>query len=157
MRPVRCALALVVAFAISACVSDTTKGNQGGTSGSVSGGSSGTGGSRGGDTGGSSGADSGAATTPDAMAGPPKSCRDVRVCIHNCGQDMTCAGKCVSTAPPAIRQQYEEIQACSMGACPQQDEPCRCDQECFSGGMCADLVETCDDAVSDPWCDVRCH
>jgi hypothetical protein len=70
---------------------------------------------------------------------------------------MTCAGKCVSTAPPAIRQQYEEIQACSVGVCAASDEPCRCDQECFNGGMCFDLVEDCDQGVGDPWCEIRCH
>ena len=143
VRSVRCALAMALAFALAGCVSDANKGNQGGSGGSN-------------DSGATSGADSGGSTTPDAM-GPVMSCRDVRVCIHNCGQDMTCAGKCVSTAPPAIRQQYEQIQACSMMACSQQDEPCRCDQECFAGGQCFDLVEDCDDAVSDPWCDVRCH
>jgi len=153
LRSVRCALALALLFASWGCVSDASKGATGGTGGG-SGGSGGSGASH----------DSGAATggtggnnTPDAAAAAPTKCQEVRVCIHNCGQDMACAAKCVSSAPTAVRQQYQEIQACSMGACPQQDEPCRCEQECFADGMCFDLVETCDDGVGDPWCDVRCH
>jgi hypothetical protein len=94
--------------------------------------------------------------TPDARL-PPQTCRDVRVCIHNCGNEAVCAGKCVSSAPARVRQQYEEIQGCSMGACPAQDRPCRCDQECFFGGQCFDLVEQCDEGIGDPICDVDCH
>jgi hypothetical protein len=146
-------MALALLFASWGCVSDASKGTggSGGTGGTVGSGGSGAHQEAGAATGGSGGS-----ATPDAAAGPPKTCRDIRVCIHNCGQDMGCAGKCVSMAPTTVRQQYQEIQACSMGACPQQDEPCRCEAECL-GGMCSDLVDVCDDAVADPWCDVRCH
>jgi hypothetical protein len=152
-RSVRCALVLALVFGVSSCVSD----KMGGAATGGSGGGAGGGGGQSGAAGTAGSADAGNAPSPDAMMGPPASCRDVRVCIHNCGQDKACADKCVSTAPAKIRQQYQEILTCSMAACPGQDEPCRCDQECFNDGQCFELVDACDEAVSDPWCDVRCH
>jgi len=143
---------MVLVLAFAGCVKNEGNGNAGGSSGT--GGKAG-GGAGGGGSGGTSG--SGGAMMPDAMAEPPKSCRDIRVCIHNCVQDMSCASKCVSSAPAAARQQYEEILACSKGPCPTQEEDCRCTEECFNGGQCFDLVDACDEGVSDPWCDVRCH
>jgi hypothetical protein len=154
LRSVPCALALALLFAGWGCVSSAAKSDAGSAGGA--GGAGNSGGSANHEAGAPTGG-TGGSTTPDAATGPPKTCQEVRVCIHNCAQDMACAGKCVSTAPTAVRQQYQEIQACSMVACPQQDEPCRCEQECFADGMCFDLVETCDDGVGDPWCDVRCH
>jgi hypothetical protein len=144
LRSVHCVLALALVLGGSACVSDQKNGGpQGGTSGQ--------------DGAPVVKADTGTSPVMDAMAAAPKTCQEVRICLHNCGNDMTCAGKCVSSAPTAIRQQYQEIQACSMMACPSQDEPCRCEQECFNMGQCFELVDACDEALSDPWCDVRCH
>jgi hypothetical protein len=157
LRSVRCALAMTLLFALAGCASNDKTGNTGGKAGNQ-GGSAGNQGGSGGSKDGSAGteADTGN-VTPDALSGPPKTCREVRVCIHGCGDDKACADKCVSTAPTAIRQQYQEIQACSMSACPTQEEACKCEQECFNMGQCFDLVDACDEGVSDPWCDVRCH
>jgi hypothetical protein len=154
LRSVRCVLVMALVFGIGGCVSDQTKkGNQGGASGQ--GGGSG----RGGGSGQGGGAPTGGAagSAPDAMAAAPTTCREIRVCIFNCADDKGCASRCVSTAPAAARQKYDEAHTCILSACPDQDEDCRCNQECFAGGTCTDLVDTCDDAVSDPLCDVKCH
>lgn len=160
LRSVRCALAMILVFALAGCASNEKNGNTGGKAGNQGGSA----GNQGGSAGNQGGKDGSAATepdsgnvTPDALSGPPKTCREIRVCIHGCGDDKNCADKCVSTAPTAIRQQYQEIQACSSSACPTQEEACRCEQECFNMGQCFDLVDACDEGVSDPWCDVRCH
>jgi hypothetical protein len=155
LRSVRGALAVVVVLAAVACAKSEDKGTQGGSGGS--GGSGGAQGGAGGKDGGTPPAnDSGASPALDAMAAP-KTCRDIRVCLFNCGTDMNCAAQCVSLAPPAARMQYQDIHSCSTAACPQQDEDCRCNQECLAGGQCSDLVDVCDEAISDPWCDVKCH
>jgi hypothetical protein len=148
VRSVRCALAMALVFAIAGCAKGEDKGG--------SGGSGGQGGSGGKQDGSAPGADSAGATAPDAM-GTPKTCRDIRACLFNCGDDTACASRCVSAAPAAARQQYDEIHMCSLAACPQQDEDCRCNQECLAGGQCSDMVDVCDEAISDPWCDVKCH
>jgi hypothetical protein len=100
-------------------------------------------------------ADAGAGV-PDAFQAPT-SCREIRSCAFQCGEDRTCAARCVSTAPSAARQLYDQAQACSQQVCPTQDIECRCDQECFGGGACHEIVDECDEAISDPFCDGPCH
>jgi hypothetical protein len=95
--------------------------------------------------------------TPDAVAAAPISCREIRVCIYACGTDNGCAARCVSSAPTAARALYQQAQACSAGACDQGDIACRCEQECDATGSCYDIVNECDEAVSDPFCDGPCH
>jgi hypothetical protein len=95
-------------------------------------------------------------TTPDASAAP-RSCRDIRVCVFACGADQGCAARCESSAPAVARLLHEQSQMCSLRVCPEQDIECRCDQECHGGGACTDLVDECDEAISDPFCDGPCH
>jgi hypothetical protein len=98
----------------------------------------------------------GAGPSADAMA-PPTTCREIRICIYRCGQDKACATACASAAPTAARAKFSEVQSCSQGACPDGDAVCRCMEECYVGGMCTDVVDDCDEAVSDPFCDILCH
>jgi hypothetical protein len=89
---------------------------------------------------------------PPAAAMPPKDCRGLRNCIHACDKDTTCATRCVSTAPAAARALHEMIRACSAQACPDQDISCRCEQECQGGGLCAEMVDLCNDGDPDDYC-----
>jgi hypothetical protein len=99
----------------------------------------------------------GAEAGRDATAAPPTTCREIRVCLYGCGADPACAARCQSSAPARARQQYDEAHACSLRVCPNQEPDCRCIEECLGGGTCSQLVDECDEAVSDPFCDVRCH
>jgi hypothetical protein len=90
-------------------------------------------------------------------ASAPTTCREIRVCVYDCGQDMDCAARCASSATAAARALYQQGRTCSMQACPDQDIECRCDQECHGLGLCTDLFDECDQAASDPFCDFPCH
>jgi hypothetical protein len=156
VRPARRAPAVVAVVlgaltALAGCSAAKDQSSDGGGAGS-GGGGGGSGGKGG--TGGGGTADSGAGA--DAM-GPPASCRDIRVCIYNCAEDQQCAKNCVSAAPAAARGQFNDAQECSTNACPTQDADCRCTEECLGGGRCSELVDECDEAISDPFCDIRCH
>jgi hypothetical protein len=146
--PVRCALVAAFTLGALALVGGCSAGKD----------KNGVGGSGGGSGGGGSGGAGSDASTPAADAmGPPASCRDIRVCIYNCAEDMNCAKNCVSVAPSAARAQFNDAQECSLNACPNQDPDCRCTEECLGGGACAEIVDECDEAISDPFCDIRCH
>jgi hypothetical protein len=154
----RAVLALFILAAASACSSSKGAGAAGGAGGASGSGGAGTGGAGGtgtGGTGGTSGAGGagggGVDANPASM--PPKDCRGLRNCVDACGTDKTCAMRCVSTAPAADQALYKMIQMCSLQACPTQDQSCRCDNECFGGGQCTDLVDQCDMADPDAFCD----
>lgn len=98
----------------------------------------------------------GQVATPDAQTAP-RSCRDIRNCVQDCGENAACASACVSTAPGVARQQFNEAQMCSLGVCEAQDIECRCREECYEGGTCYQIVEECDEAASDKFCDGPCH
>jgi hypothetical protein len=95
---------------------------------------------------------------PAADAPPtPTSCQSIRSCVYACRNDATCAAHCLSSAPAAARQQWQQGNSCSMQACPNQDDiDCRCMAECL-GGDCTQVVDECDNAASDPFCDEQCH
>jgi hypothetical protein len=101
------------------------------------------------------------AKTPDLASAEapiaPTTCREIRVCVYDCGEDLDCAARCASSATTAARALYQQGRACSMQACPDQDVECRCDQECHGLGQCTDIFDECDDAASDPFCDHPCH
>jgi hypothetical protein len=87
----------------------------------------------------------------------PTNCQTLRSCIYACRADTACAAHCLATAPAAARQQYDQANACSTQACPNRDDiDCRCMAECL-GGECTQIVDECDDAASDPFCDMQCH
>jgi hypothetical protein len=132
------------------------KGGTSGTSGaSGSGGMSGSGGGSGsGGAGGLPSPDGGRADRPMM----PKTCRDIRSCLWGCNTDMACQMYCISSAPMAAQNAYKDVQACSKAACPKQDADCRCQEECFAGGSCFDLIDAdCDMGGSDDYCDEECH
>ena len=83
-------------------------------------------------------------------------CRDIRDCVYKCGQNTACAASCVSVAPQAARTLYDQARMCSQQACPEQDIECRCMEECL-GGTCTQIVDECDEATSDLFCDGPCH
>jgi hypothetical protein len=83
----------------------------------------------------------------------PVDCKGIRDCVFTCDKDTACAGRCVSSAPMAARTLYEMIRTCSVRECPTQDTSCRCDHECYGGGECSDMVEQCDEAGPDLFCD----
>jgi hypothetical protein len=106
-------------------------------------------------------ADSGAPVVDSQAAADapptPTNCQTIRSCVYACRDDAACAARCVSGAPMAARQQWQQANACSMQACPNQaDVDCRCMAECL-GGDCTQVVDVCDDAASDPFCDMQCH
>jgi len=94
---------------------------------------------------------------PADAAPIPTSCREIRVCVYACGQDKTCADRCAAGAPAAARAKYMMARSCSLQQCPDEDVICRCNEECYFGGVCYDLVDECDEGVSDPFCDIPCH
>jgi len=98
-----------------------------------------------------------ASSAADAMAAAPTTCREIRICIFNCREDAACAGRCVSSAPQAARALFNQAKSCSENACPTQEPDCRCVEECHGGGMCTEVVDECDEAISDPFCDGPCH
>jgi hypothetical protein len=111
------------------------------------------------------GKDASASKPTDAINGAPDtgsadaimSCKDIRSCVFACREDQTCAARCVAAAPQAARGLYQQAKACSENACPTQDPDCRCMEECHGGGMCTEVVDECDEATSDPFCDGPCH
>ena len=104
---------------------------------------------------GSPGAGGAAMGSPDANPATtaPTDCRGILVCVFACGQDAACASRCASTAPADARTLYDKIRACSVKSCPTQDISCRCDNECYGGGDCTDLVDECDMSNPDKFCD----
>jgi hypothetical protein len=134
-------LALGALVALCACVAiqDTRKKDAGGGGG-----------------GGSGGAADARAGTPDVQAAP-QTCREIRNCRFDCGEDPDCAARCFSAAPGVARAQFSEAQMCSAQVCPTQDTECRCAEECFTGGNCQQIVDECDEASSDKFCDGPCH
>jgi len=136
---VRCSLAIVLALGLSVlgCVK-TGEGN--GKDGSTTNG------------GGAGGGGQDATATADAIS----NCRDIRDCVFRCGQDSACAARCASAAPQAARALFDQAQMCSRQACPEQDVECRCMEECL-GGTCTQVVDECDEATSDLFCDGPCH
>lgn len=103
-----------------------------------------------------------AAPMLDAQPAPdsrisPRSCREIRNCVFDCGEAVECAALCVSSAPAVARAQYNQAQMCSAQVCPTQDIECRCAEECFIGGNCQQIVDECDEASSDRFCDGPCH
>jgi hypothetical protein len=97
--------------------------------------------------------------TPVADAPPtPTSCQTLRSCVYACRTDKACVARCIASAPAAARQQYDQANACSLQACPNQDDiDCRCNAECLGGGECTQVVDECDNSASDPFCDTQCH
>lgn len=95
-----------------------------------------------------------ASAAADAMV--VGSCKDIRNCVYTCGQDQTCADRCVAVAPQAARALYQQATMCSEGVCPTKDVDCRCMEECL-GGMCTEIFDECDEATSDKFCDISCH
>jgi hypothetical protein len=158
----RAVLAVLILAVPGACSSSKGGGGAGGAGGGGTGGggAAGTGGAGGSGTGGSgtggAGATGGAGgasvdANPALMA--PKDCRGLRNCVDACDKDTACAMRCVSSAPATARDLYMMIQTCSKMACPQQDLSCRCDNECFGGGQCTELVDKCNGADPDNFCD----
>lgn len=152
----RAVLALTVLAALGACTSKATGPAADGASAAGSGGS-GTGGTGTGGAGGSGGSSGAGGSGMDASPAStiPRDCRGLLNCVHACGTDTTCAMRCVSTAPAADQALYRMIRTCSMQACPAQDQSCRCEHECFGGGQCSTLVEQCNLADPDTFCDPR--
>jgi hypothetical protein len=99
-------------------------------------------------------------TSSDAAAdspGPAATCLAIRTCIFGCGDNKPCAERCVSGATAAALPAYRTLEMCTRRQCPTGDEGCRCDQECYSDGMCFDLAVECANAASDPMCEELCH
>jgi hypothetical protein len=156
--------AVLVAALLASCSSNGANNNAsapdaardgagGTTSGPGTGGSPGTGGGPG--SGGTPGS-GGSKGTPDASptAVAPTDCRGILVCVFACGTDTACAARCASQAPAAAQALYKQIRDCSGKACPDQtDIACRCENECYAGGQCSELVDQCDDADPDMFCD----
>jgi hypothetical protein len=97
--------------------------------------------------------DAPAGVTDGPDAAPALDCRGIRNCVHACGSDVPCTMRCLSSASAVARAYYEKIPSCSAQACPSQDVVCRCEAECHPAGVCADLVDTCDLANPDDFCD----
>jgi hypothetical protein len=119
--------------------------------GGSGGGNPGTGGAPGNGTGGAP-----ATGGPDAsaMTSKPTDCRSLLVCVDTCGADAACAGRCIAAAPAAAQTLYKKIHDCSVQACPDQTmTDCRCENECYGNGQCADLVDECDMSNPDFFCD----
>jgi hypothetical protein len=157
----RAVLALSILAALGACTSKAgSPAADGAAGGSGSGGGAGTGAAGAGGSGetgtGGAGGSSGAGGSrmdagPAAMA--PRDCRGLRNCVDACASDSACAMRCVSTAPAVAQALYQMVRTCSMQACPTQEVSCRCDHECYGGGQCESLVEQCDLADPDTFCD----
>jgi hypothetical protein len=142
--------------AVACSSSKSGAGDAGGVGGTHVGGSSGSGGGGAGGMGGTggTGAAGGAPMDANPASMPPKSCRDIRNCVEACDADKACAMRCVSTAPTAAQSLYQMVTMCSAQACPKQDMSCRCDQECFGGGACMDVVDQCNNSAEpDNFCD----
>lgn len=90
-------------------------------------------------------------------ATPAATCLALRKCIYTCGEDKVCAMRCVSGASQPARTPYQLVEMCTMRQCPTGDEGCRCDNECFSDGMCFDLAVECANGEADPMCEELCH
>jgi hypothetical protein len=152
-------LALSILIAVGACSSKTGgPAADGAAAGSGSGGMAGTGTGGAGGSGGTGAAGGSSGTGGSRMdaspaATPPRDCRGLRNCIDACATDSACAMLCVSTAPAAAQALYQMIRTCSMQACPTQEQSCRCDHECYGGGQCESLVQQCDLADPDTFCD----
>lgn len=106
--------------------------------------------------------DAGASGTDGARSAdrPPRptTCQNIRDCLYWCGkEDRACAEYCVSSAPMAAQTNYRAVQTCSDKQCAADDEDCRCMHECFNDGACFDVVDTCDDGLSDLICNELCH
>jgi hypothetical protein len=97
-----------------------------------------------------------AMSAPDAQASPAN-CQQIRNCVFRCQGDTACADRCVSSAPGPARQLYNTAQMCSRSVCAPDDIECRCAQECHGGGACTEIVDECDEAISDLFCDGPCH
>jgi hypothetical protein len=140
---VRCslAMALVLGIAVLGCVKDEGAGKDGSATSKAD----------------ATIKEDAASSAADAMAAPPTTCREIRICIFNCREDAACAGRCVSSAPQAARALFNQAKSCSENACPTQEPDCRCIEECHGGGMCTEVVDECDEAISDPFCDGPCH
>jgi len=144
---VRCSPAMALALGISILGCVKTEGGKDGKDAAATGKPDGA----------SAAADTMATVTPDAPAAAPTTCREIRICIFNCREDAACAGRCVSSAPQAARALFNQAKSCSDNACPTQEPDCRCIEECHGGGMCTEVVDECDEAISDPFCDGPCH
>jgi hypothetical protein len=162
----RCIVVVVVLLASGACSSSKGGGAGGG------GGTGGAGGSRGGSGGaggvaGSGGVDAGTGgaggggvvkmdASPATMV--PRDCLGLRECVYACARDTACAARCVSGAPRAAQDLYNMIRTCSLANCPlmpdgTQDVACRCENECYGGGPCSDMVTQCLGDKTDTFCD----
>jgi hypothetical protein len=108
---------------------------------------------------GAPGADAAGALDETSADAPPTptSCQTLRSCVYACRTDMVCVARCIASAPAAARQQYDQANTCSLQACPGGDIDCRCMAECLGGGDCTQVVDECDNAASDPFCDMQCH
>jgi hypothetical protein len=147
---------LVFAFALSlaGCSSSGVTSVDGATAPPTAGsggGNPGTGGAPGTGTGGNP-----AAGPPDAggVSAKPTDCRSLLVCVDSCRADAACAGRCIAAAPADAQALYKKIHDCSLKACPDQTmTDCRCENECYGGGECTDLVDECDMSTPDFFCD----
>jgi hypothetical protein len=70
--------------------------------------------------------------------------------------DAACAQRCVDSAAPAARTAYQNVDMCSRRYCQPGDVNCRCEQECYTEGMCLVEVDDCRDFELDLFCDELC-
>jgi hypothetical protein len=85
------------------------------------------------------------------MGSAPSSCLDIRTCASACA-DATCVQACKAPGTSAAQSMFADLAACLMTACPTGDPGCLCDSQCFTGGACADLVDSCVNGGNDPVC-----
>ena len=92
-------------------------------------------------------------------AGPAMTCIAIRNCVVRCQTDSACAQRCVDQAAASgPRDPPESADVQPRGLCAADDMECRCEQECFGGGACLDLVDECGrtQGEEDLFCDGLC-
>jgi hypothetical protein len=97
---------------------------------------------------------------PDAIrradGPPPQTCGAIRNCVVVCATDSACAQRCIDSAAAAARTDYQKVVTCSRQYCQPNDINCRCEQECYTEGMCLESVDGCRDFELDLFCDELC-
>jgi hypothetical protein len=88
----------------------------------------------------------------DAPEPPLSTCLMIRNCVYLCAADAACAARCLDRAETPARDVYDRVVTCSTQACPTGGIDCRCDNECYAGGACLDVVDECTQSLQEGFC-----
>jgi hypothetical protein len=86
------------------------------------------------------------ASVPDGESEPP-TCRDLKNCHRQCGQDASCHAACDHRATPEVKGRFDAVEACARA------NNCR-DEGCIAQ-RCAKELSAC--PVSDPQPELTCR